>query len=131
MILFSTPMVLLILALMCVLHWMPVYLKGIISKIAVYVNIALHILVMLPMLSRKFTIEEAVLVYMISVFAYTLMSFVHYKLSEKDAPAAKGSEEEEPILEGRGEESDISSDEKDSDDITDEDTDKDGRGDDV
>jgi len=124
-------MVLLILALMCVLHWVSVYLKGIISKIAVYVNIALHILVMLPMLSRKFTIEEAVLVYMISVFVYTFMSFVHYKLSEKDARVAKGSEEEEPVPESIGEDAGSSSDEKDSDDITDEDTDKDGRGDNV
>ncbi len=89
MILFSTPTVLLALVLMSALHWTTIYLKGIIAKISICVNIALHILVMIPMLVNKFTIEEAVLVYMISVFVYTLMAFIRYKLDEKSEMPSK------------------------------------------
>ena len=81
--LFSTPAVLLLLLLAIGLHAASVFTNGKISQIIGYVNIALHLVLFVPMLSAKFHIEEAVLVYLISFFAYTLISVIRYRADER------------------------------------------------
>ena len=79
--LFETPIVLLFLAVLVVLHFVSLITKGKIAKISNYVNIFLHIVLFIPMLMNKFSIEEAVLVYMISFFIYTLFALIIYRAS--------------------------------------------------
>ena len=83
--LFSTPIVLLLLFVLLAMHFASLITKNKISKKINYVNIGLHILMFIPMLNCNFNIEEAVLVYMISVFGYTLMSVLVYKRNVKKA----------------------------------------------
>ena len=85
--LFSTPAVLLLLLVVIGLHGAAVLAKGTMSKVIGYVNIALHLLMFIPMLGAKFHIEEAVLVYLISFFAYTIISCICYKVQVKRASA--------------------------------------------
>ena len=86
--LFSTPAVLLLLLLAIGLHAASVFTGGKTSHIIGYVNIALHLVLFVPMLSAKFHIEEAVLVYLISFFAYTLISVIRYRADERRKSAA-------------------------------------------
>ena len=86
--LFSHPVVLLLLLVVIGLHGAAVLAKGTMSKVIGYVNIALHLLMFIPMLGAKFHIEEAVLVYLISFFAYTLISVVRYRADERRKGAA-------------------------------------------
>ena len=86
--LFSTPAVLLLLLLAIGLHAASVFTNGKISQIIGYVNIALHLVLFVPMLGAKFHIEEAVLVYLISFFAYTLISVIRYRADERRKSAA-------------------------------------------
>ena len=79
MIIFKTPAVLAILAVLIALHVVSLFVSEKIAKILTYVNIGLHILTLLPLLYFKFTIEDGVLVYMISLFAYTLASVIAYE----------------------------------------------------
>jgi hypothetical protein len=85
---FTEPLVLLFLAVLIGMHAAAVFTDGRISAILGYVNIGLHLLLFIPMLDAKFHIEEAVLAYLISFFAYTLLSLVEYKMREKKAQSA-------------------------------------------
>ena len=85
--LFNAPLVLLLLAVLIAMHAAAVFTKGKISVIIGYVNIGLHLLLFVPMLNAKFHIEEAVLVYLISLFAYTLLSLAEYETAKKKAAA--------------------------------------------
>ncbi|MBQ9070971.1 MAG: hypothetical protein IJY23_06480 [Clostridia bacterium] len=73
------------------------------SKACAYVNIALHILLILPLLRYEFSIEEATLVYMISLFFYTLFAYVasklekNGKLSARDGDIKKLGESEDAV----------------------------------
>lgn len=65
------------------LHALGIFLRGTASKIIFYLNILLHVLA-LPLLSYYgIVIEESVLFYMISIFAYTLLSLISYALIER------------------------------------------------
>lgn len=55
------------------------------AHIVSYVNIFLHALAVLPLGILKFTIEEAVLFYMISVFSLTLIRTVSFLVRGKRA----------------------------------------------
>ena len=99
MIIFKTPIILLMLALLIGLHIASLLVKEKLGKILTYVNIGLHILLLPLLLIQKFTIEEGVLVYMISIFAYTLASYIVYKKRSSDnaspnenAPAQEGAD---------------------------------------
>ena len=99
MIIFKTPVILLMLALLIGLHIASLLVSEKLGKILTYVNIGLHILLLPLLLLQKFTIEEGVLTYMISIFAYTLASFIVYKKRSSDnasqnenAPAGEGAE---------------------------------------
>ena len=82
MIIFKTPVILLMLALLIGLHIASLLASEKLGKILTYVNIGLHILLLPLLLLQKFTIEEGVLTYMISIFAYTLASYIVYKVRE-------------------------------------------------
>ena len=82
MIIFKTPVILLMLALLIGLHIASLLVSEKLGKILTYVNIGLHILLLPLLLIQKFTIEEGVLTYMISIFAYTLASYIVYKVRE-------------------------------------------------
>ena len=82
MIIFKTPVILLMLALLIGLHIASLLASEKLGKILTYVNIGLHILLLPLLLIQKFTIEEGVLTYMISIFAYTLASYIVYKVRE-------------------------------------------------
>ena len=99
MIIFKTPVILLMLALLIGLHIASLLVSEKLGKILTYVNIGLHILLLPLLLIQKFTIEEGVLTYMISIFAYTLASYIVYKKRSSDnasqnenAPAGEGAE---------------------------------------
>ena len=81
MIIFKTPVILLALAVLIGLHIASLLVSEKLGKMLTYVNIGLHILLLPLLLIQKFTIEEGVLVYMISIFAYTLASYIVYKVS--------------------------------------------------
>ena len=85
MLLFSTPQVMLILALMIVLHFLSIISRGTKSRILTGVNICLHIVAIIPLINFHFEMEEAVLVYMISLFFFTLLSLIVYKRREARA----------------------------------------------
>ena len=88
MIIFKTPVILLMLALLIGLHIASLLVSEKLGKILTYVNIGLHILLLPLLLLQKFTIEEGVLTYMISIFAYTLASYIVYKVREgADTPS--------------------------------------------
>ncbi len=77
--LFQTPIVLLFLLLLILLHIVSLVARGKTAKIINFVNIFLHIALFIPMLNNRFEIEEAVLVYMISIFFYTLFAVIGYR----------------------------------------------------
>lgn len=98
---FTEPLVLLFLAVLIGMHAAAIFTDGRISAILGYVNIGLHLLLFIPMLDAKFHIEESVLAYLISFFAYTLLSLVEYKMREKKAHTE--TEPEASDAEGDGE----------------------------
>ena len=94
MFLFETPLVLLALTLLIGLHVGILFMPDMIAKIMNYVNIGLHIAILPLMLTYRYTIEEGVLVYMISVFSYSLASYIKYTRSKK---TELSSSERDPI----------------------------------
>ena len=67
------------LAVMCILHAVCSFIPNeTIAKLLTFVNIALHIALILPMVIAGFDISIAVLFYMISVFCYALCSYIRY-----------------------------------------------------
>lgn len=48
---------------------------------AVFVNIILHLLLILSMMNARLMLDEAVLVVMISIFFFTLVFFARYEVS--------------------------------------------------
>ena len=100
--LFNAPLVLLLLAVLIAMHAAAVFTKGKISVIIGYVNIGLHLLLFVPMLNAKFHIEEAVLVYLISFFAYTLLSLAEYETAKKKAAAEAAAADPDGIGEAGG-----------------------------
>ena len=83
MLLFKTSSVMLLLAIAIIMHVIAVFAKEKCAKIFSYVNIGLHIYMIVPLLTNHFEIKEAVLVYMISFFIYTLLSLLEYRRKEK------------------------------------------------
>ena len=80
---FSTPTVFFPLLVLIAFHAISVYAKGKVAKAFGIVNIGLHLLMFVPMLDAHFYIEEAVLVYLVSFFAYTVLALLAYKREEK------------------------------------------------
>lgn len=82
MLLLSCPIVLVALAAIIAIHVIAALAGSFASRILTYINIVLHLLILIPLVLYKFKIEEAVLVYMISVFAYTLINYIKYRIFE-------------------------------------------------
>ncbi|MBQ8583482.1 MAG: hypothetical protein IJ488_02600 [Clostridia bacterium] len=87
MIIFTSPAVIIISALIIILDIAKEFTDGILGKILAVVNICLHISLIFPLMLVKAPIAEAVLVYMCSTFVYTasylLFSVVFSKEAER------------------------------------------------
>ena len=81
----SYPIIPIALAVLIVLHAAAVILRGALGKVISYINILLHVAMLLPLSYYKIAIEEAVLVYLVSIFSYTLISTVHYGITVRRA----------------------------------------------
>ena len=66
----ETPLVLVALCVMLTIHIATCFTPKLVSKILTYVNMTLHIALIYPLMYFQFDIDEAVLVYMISVFVF-------------------------------------------------------------
>lgn len=71
------------LAVLIALHIVSALAPKLPSRIISVINIVFHSVLILPLMYYSFSLEEAVLVYMISLTAYTVISFVCYKSDEK------------------------------------------------
>lgn len=80
MIIFESPVSLALFCALILLHIVTAIFNGKISKILRYVNIALHIIMILTLLYDGVPIDEAALLYMISVFVYTLTRLLRSKI---------------------------------------------------
>ncbi len=76
------------LAVFMLLHVICVLLPELPAKILGYVNIALHVAGVVAFAFFGLTIEEAVLLYLISVFTYTLAQYVRYTVNARRAALA-------------------------------------------
>lgn len=94
MTLFSSPIVLAALVVILILHVISPLLPHGIARPLAYVNIVLHIALILPLIYFDFDLEEAVLIYMISLFTYTSTGFVCQKISERKGGFTDTSHEE-------------------------------------
>ncbi len=76
---FSSVWVWIILVLAVFLHAVSVILPCKYVRVVIFANIALHIAMFSVVLLMKAPYDEIVTLYMISVFVYTLCSFLKYK----------------------------------------------------
>lgn len=67
----------------CALHLISRVLTGEASKIIGYVNVFLHILLFGVIVLSEMAIDLAMLLYMVSLFVYTLTCFVKYEREGK------------------------------------------------
>ena len=80
MIIFTSALSLISLGVVCGVHIASRLAPGILSKILDVVNVCLHIALIFVLMIEEIPIEESVLCYMISVFVYTLCSFLAHRL---------------------------------------------------
>ena len=70
--------VLLVLAVFSLLHILTVLLPNFLGRITAYLNILVHVLAILLFMKLQLTIYQAVLVFMASIFVYSLLNFIPY-----------------------------------------------------
>jgi hypothetical protein len=80
MIIFTTPLLLYALIAMCAIHVITSVVPGIVAKILNYVNLVLHIATLYLLMYTGAKVNEALLLYMISMFIYSLVYFVRYEI---------------------------------------------------
>ena len=78
------------LGVLVLFHAASVFASGIFARIAGYLNILLHAGYIPVLLLASAPIEEAVLLYMISVLAYSFMSYLRYILAAKNKDGEGG-----------------------------------------
>ncbi len=83
MLLFSTPIITVLLVFASVLHLLSAVLKQAVSRALIFINIFLHIATIPLLIYYKFSIEDGVLFYMISVTVYTFFWFIREKKEER------------------------------------------------
>ena len=83
MTLFTNIPALIILTVICVLHFTVFVLPDLYSKIVGFVNIGLHISILFPLIFLDTKIQDVTLAYMISLFAYVLFALIFYKLRRR------------------------------------------------
>ena len=76
MIIFTSPISIALYCIMMLLHIIGAIFDGKIGKIPNYVNIALHIALIIPLIIDGVPVDEAVLLYMISVLVHTTARLV-------------------------------------------------------
>lgn len=108
MALIENPIILAVLAVFIAAHIAAELLPRAVSNILSYVNVFLHALMVIPLGILKFTIEEAVLFYMISIFALTAARCVSFlikgrasKNADKSPSPEQASDEPERETEER------------------------------
>ncbi len=95
MLLISTPIIMAILALIIAIHILAAVLKETASRILNFVNIFLHIAMVPLLIYYKFTVEESVLLYMISVTVYTFSFVIKFKTEQKNMKEENKSSDDE------------------------------------
>lgn len=80
MIIFTTPLLLYVLIAMCAIHVVTSVVPRIVAKILNYVNLILHITTLYLLMYTGAKVNEALLLYMISMFVYSLVCFVRYEI---------------------------------------------------
>ena len=95
MIIFTTPCLLWALIAMCAIHIVTSILPGIVAKILNYANIALHLATLVQLMYFRAEVDEALLLYMISMLAYTAVAYVKYYILR--AITARRDREEEEV----------------------------------
>ena len=76
MIIFQSVYALIVTAVVISLHIVTAFSKPMLAKILNYVNISLHIVLFLTLILENVPIDEAVMVYMFSIFVYLSARFV-------------------------------------------------------
>ena len=66
------------LAALSVLHLLKVFMPDVIGRITAYLNIAAHVIAIVYFMWLGLTIFQAVLVFMASLFVYTMLNFIPY-----------------------------------------------------
>jgi hypothetical protein len=79
--------VLILLGASVLLHVLVAFLPAKVARVLSYVNILWHVALVILLSFMGKTIEEAVLVYLISVFVYTLLELLHHRLFCKASDA--------------------------------------------
>ena len=83
MIIFTTPMLFAALIAMCAIHIAVSFLPSLIAKILNYVNLGLHIATLVLLMYYRADVDEALLLYMVSIFVYSVNAAVRYKIGSK------------------------------------------------
>ena len=84
MIIFESPLSLILSALVCVLHVSGAFVGKLAARIINVVNIIIHIALICVFLYDGVPLDEAVLVFMLSVFVYTLTRFIIYEVRRRE-----------------------------------------------
>ena len=85
MVIFESVAALIIIFVILLLDVAKELVAGTLAKILAVVNIALHIVLIFPLMQAAVPMSEAVLVYMCSTFVYTLSFFVRHSIEERRA----------------------------------------------
>ena len=86
--------VLIVLALFALLHFLTVFMPEPISWITACLNIAAHVAALAYFMWLKLTIYQAVLVFMSSIFIYTMLNFIPYLIYKAAEKKNKSADEE-------------------------------------
>ena len=70
--------VLFVLAVFSLLHLLTVLLPAALDRAPAYLNILAHLLAILLFMKLQLTVYQAVLVFMASIFVYSLLNFIPY-----------------------------------------------------
>jgi len=80
MVIFESIPLLIMISAILILDICKEFVTGAVAKVLAIVNIALHIVLIFPLMQASAPISEAVLVYMCSTFVYTLSFFVRHSI---------------------------------------------------
>ena len=83
MVLFDSTFAAVLFCVICLVHILGTFTNGKCAKTLRYVNIGLHIILILPLVWVGVQLEEALLIYMISAIVYMVAALVEYKVGVK------------------------------------------------
>ena len=76
----NTKTVLISLGVFALLHILTVFLPDFLGRITSYISVALHVLAIVLFMRLGLTIYQAVLIFMASLFIYSLLNFIPYAI---------------------------------------------------